>query len=264
MKHGCQALAIDEHRHEFVPTLWTKPAPDGVEIEQAWFAGAHADVGGGYVTRTLADIPLVWMARKAEQDGLKLDWSCLPDPNALQDLAPSHDSSSGLFSFDRFSPTFREVLQRPFAVSPFERLYAPLDNQGNRLRTIDEALHRSVVSRYGKSAPECVTDAAGLCNSETYAPKNLSPLFSTDGALVQERRLSIDPSSLGRRDAFRRQARTNSRRPARAKSLTVLFSEHNTDAVFGISEQSSVPKAARRTRLRVPERRRAADGAPAG
>jgi uncharacterized protein (DUF2235 family) len=190
MKHGCQALAIDEHRHEFVPTLWTEPAPDGVEIEQVWFAGAHADVGGGYVTRTLADVPLVWVAKKAEQDGLKLDWSCLPDPNALQDLAPSHDSSSGLFSFDLFSPTFREVLQRPFAVSEFERLYAPLDNQGNRLQTIDEALHRSVVSRYRKPAPLCVTDAAGLCKSETYQPKNLSPLFSTDGALVQGARIA--------------------------------------------------------------------------
>jgi uncharacterized protein (DUF2235 family) len=190
MKHGCQALAIDEHRHEFVPTLWTEPAPDGVEIEQVWFAGAHADVGGGYVTRTLADIPLVWMARKAEQDGLKLDWTCLPDPNALQDLAASHDSSSGLFSFDRFSPTFREVLQRPFPVSAFERLYAPLDNQGNRLQTIDEALHCSVVSRYGKSAPMCVTDANGLCNSETYEPKNLSPLFSKDGALAQGARVA--------------------------------------------------------------------------
>ena len=189
MKRGCHALAIDEHRHEFVPTLWTEPAPDGVKIEQVWFAGAHADVGGGYVTRELADIPLVWMAKKAEQDGLALDWGCLPDPDALQDLAASHDSSSGLFSFDRFSPTFREVLQKPCAVSPFERLYAPLDADGHPLQTINEALHRSVVSRYRKSAPVCVTDAAGICNSETYEPLNLSPLFSNDGALAEEVRV---------------------------------------------------------------------------
>jgi uncharacterized protein (DUF2235 family) len=50
VKHGCHALAIDEHRHDFIPTLWTGPAPAGVDIEQVWFAGAHADVGGGYVT----------------------------------------------------------------------------------------------------------------------------------------------------------------------------------------------------------------------
>ena len=46
-------------------------------------------------------------------------------------------------------------------------------------------MHRSVVSRYRESAPFCVTDAAGLCNSETYEPLNLSPLFSSDGALAE-------------------------------------------------------------------------------
>lgn len=78
IRSGCHALAIDEHRHDFVPTLWTGVPPTDVRIEQVWFAGAHADVGGGYVTRALADIPLVWMAEKAESDGLALDWSCLP------------------------------------------------------------------------------------------------------------------------------------------------------------------------------------------
>ena len=183
MEHGCHALATDEHRHDFVPTLWTEPAPRGVLIEQVWFAGAHADVGGGYVTRALADIPLVWMAKKAEHDGLALDWSCLPDPTASQDLAAAHDSSSGLFSFDRFSPTFREVLQKPFEVSAFERLYAPLDENGRRLATINEAVHRSVVARYGKPVAICTTDKTGICDTATYEPRNLSPLFSSAGAL---------------------------------------------------------------------------------
>ena len=58
IRHGCHALAIDEHRDQFVPTLWTGDALPGMTIEQTWFAGAHADVGGGYATRKLADIPL--------------------------------------------------------------------------------------------------------------------------------------------------------------------------------------------------------------
>lgn len=53
-----QALAIDEQRKSFEPTLWTKttsniaaassppPRPLG-EVEQRWFVGAHANVGGG-------------------------------------------------------------------------------------------------------------------------------------------------------------------------------------------------------------------------
>lgn len=185
VKHGCHALAIDEHRHDFVPTLWTEPAPVSVKIEQVWFAGAHEDVGGGYITRTLADIPLVWMAQKAEAEGLVLDWECLPVPGALQDLSATHNSSSGLFSFDRFSPTFRQVLQKPIEVSALERLYAPLDEKGRRLATINEAVHSSVVRRYLKSAAVCTTDPTGTCDMETYEPRNLSPLFSNAGALVR-------------------------------------------------------------------------------
>jgi uncharacterized protein (DUF2235 family) len=185
MEHGCHALAVDEHRYDFVPTLWTEPAPAGVFIEQVWFAGAHVDVGGGYVTRTLADIPLVWLARKAEADGLVLDWTCLPNPADLQNLAPSHDSSSGLFWVDRFSPTFREVLQKPFDVSAFERLYAPIDANGNRLQTINEKVHDSAVSRYRKSASVCLADAVGRCDSAVYQPLNLSRLFASDGTLAE-------------------------------------------------------------------------------
>jgi uncharacterized protein (DUF2235 family) len=185
MEHGCHALAVDEHRHDFVPTLWTEPAPAGVKIEQVWFAGAHSDVGGGYVTRTLADIPLVWMAKKAEADGLVLDWTCLPTSADLQNLAPSHDSSSGLFLVDRLRPTFREVLQKPFEVSVFQRLYAPLDANGNRLQTINERAHDSVVDRYRKSAAVCSVDAKGTCESAVYQPLNLSPLFASDGTLAE-------------------------------------------------------------------------------
>lgn len=94
VRHGYHALAIDEHREEFVPTLWTGVAPAGVATEQVWFAGAHADVGGGIVARKLADIPLLWMAKKAESHDLALDWSCLPNPGGLNPKAASHDSSA--------------------------------------------------------------------------------------------------------------------------------------------------------------------------
>jgi uncharacterized protein (DUF2235 family) len=185
MKHGCHALAVDEHRHDFAPTLWTGAAPTGVTIEQVWFAGAHSDVGGGYVTRALADIPLVWMAEKAQADGLVLDWDCLPDRATLENLSASHDSRSGLYLADRIRPTFREVMQRPFEVSLLERPYAPLDKNGRRLATINEAVHRSVVARYGKPAAICTADLKGAYDTATYEPRNLSPLFASDGALIE-------------------------------------------------------------------------------
>lgn len=183
VKRGCHALAIDEHRDEFVPTLWTGTPPEGVRIEQVWFTGAHADVGGGYVTRKLADIPLVWMANKAEEEGLALDWTCLPDPKGLDPKAPSHNSSAGFFLSDRLRPTYREVLEKPFHVSFYDRLYAPTDANGNRLPTINQKIHRSVVERFAKPASVCSVDSDGNCAQAVYLPANLSPFFGNYGSL---------------------------------------------------------------------------------
>jgi hypothetical protein len=66
-----QALAIDENRRDFTPTFCAGDIPPSITIQQVWFAGAHSDVGGGYKTRNLADIPLVWMARKPRRPALR-------------------------------------------------------------------------------------------------------------------------------------------------------------------------------------------------
>ena len=191
VKHGCHALAIDENRHDFVPTLWTGAVPEGCSIEQVWFAGVHADVGGGYVTRGLADIPLVWMAKKAEAAGLALDWGCLPDPATLDPAAPRHDSCSGWFVADRFRRTWREVAGSAPTNVPFnESLYVPRDERGGPLPTIGQAVHRSALRRHGGQAPLCTDDASGGCSQENYAPLNLQPFFDAAGqvraGLVEE------------------------------------------------------------------------------
>jgi len=177
VRHGCHALAIDEERDEFVPTLWTGAVPDGNRIEQVWFSGCHSDVGGGFVDRALADIPLVWMAKKAEADGLAIDWSVLPDPAILDPLASQHDPRQGWSVKDRLTPTFRCVCEEMFAVSPFEALYRPLGNDGKPLPTINEALHSSVVARFQKPAHFSDNDAPGKFATGTYQPRNLVPLF---------------------------------------------------------------------------------------
>jgi uncharacterized protein (DUF2235 family) len=177
-KHGYHAMAIDEFRDEFVPTLWTGEIPEGCHIEQVWFAGAHSDVGGGYADRGLADIPLVWMAKKAEGCGLALDWSVLPDPLKLDHSAPSHNSRHGFSIKDRWTPTFREVCQRPFKVDFYERLYRSSDADGQPLKTINEAIHSSVVERYGKDAQFSPGDKPPERSNVLYKPRNLSPLFN--------------------------------------------------------------------------------------
>jgi uncharacterized protein (DUF2235 family) len=72
------ALAIDEMRCEFPPTLWTSPPVPGQHLEQVWFCGVHGDVGGGQVddsedSGALCDIPLGWIMSKASALGLQID-----------------------------------------------------------------------------------------------------------------------------------------------------------------------------------------------
>lgn len=67
VKYGRQALAIDERRKDFEPTLW-QPRTDDT-IKQVWFPGVHADIGGGYPECGLSDVTLKWMID--EINGLK-------------------------------------------------------------------------------------------------------------------------------------------------------------------------------------------------
>jgi hypothetical protein len=96
VRFAYHALAIDEHREPFEPTLWKKQpnAPKEQELEQAWFPGVHCDVGGGYSERGLSDGALTWMSDRAARAGLAIDLTRIPkgDPTA-----PMHDSESLLF-----------------------------------------------------------------------------------------------------------------------------------------------------------------------
>ncbi len=87
VKHAYHAMALDEYRPEYDVCFWTtqdgKKKPAQVEVEQRWFIGAHADVGGGYGENSLTDISFAWMQHKAEKSGLLLT-HCLPNENAWQ------------------------------------------------------------------------------------------------------------------------------------------------------------------------------------
>ena len=70
------ALAIDEKREDFEPTIWT-PRP-GVDLKQVWFSGVHSDVGGSYPPDKhtgikASDTPLAWMIDEARSAGLEIE-----------------------------------------------------------------------------------------------------------------------------------------------------------------------------------------------
>jgi len=62
--HARHAVALDEMRGPFRPTLWADPAP-GQDVRQVWFPGDHCDVGGGHAEKQLSDTALEWMTREA-------------------------------------------------------------------------------------------------------------------------------------------------------------------------------------------------------
>jgi uncharacterized protein (DUF2235 family) len=72
IEHAYHAVAIDEQREDYQVTLWEAAHPVGTrEVEQRWFPGAHANVGGGYQDDLLPDPPLKWIAEKGLALGLE-------------------------------------------------------------------------------------------------------------------------------------------------------------------------------------------------
>jgi uncharacterized protein (DUF2235 family) len=95
-EHAYQALATDEQRKPFEPSVWTRPATWKGHLEQAWFAGVHSNVGGSYTPDGLANVALHWMVANAEKHGLACDGRFLrhyvPCFNAVL-----HNSMSGKY-----------------------------------------------------------------------------------------------------------------------------------------------------------------------
>lgn len=63
IEYAFQALALDEHRRSYTPTIWEKPSGQQWPrvLKQCWFPGVHADVGGSYTDADLSNLTLAWM-----------------------------------------------------------------------------------------------------------------------------------------------------------------------------------------------------------
>jgi uncharacterized protein (DUF2235 family) len=92
VQNAAHATAIDEFRVDYQVTLWAPVVKPDQDVEQRWFIGAHADVGGGYESRLLSDITLAWMQRKAAAAGLAIDPSEIPAVAQANWLYPPTDS----------------------------------------------------------------------------------------------------------------------------------------------------------------------------
>jgi uncharacterized protein (DUF2235 family) len=158
--HAYHALAIDEHRAAFAPTLWTKSTPKQGEtyaprsidhVEQRWFVGAHANVGGGYENDLLAQIPLKWLMDKAIARGLQFKDKVVIDGN--ENTCPIHDSlaemAHGIYEVLTFGQHYYRIIGSE-----------PVDTGDAVTTTINETIDATVFERWR-------TDG-------TYRPKKLS------------------------------------------------------------------------------------------
>jgi hypothetical protein len=115
VRFAYQALAIDEERPPYAPTLWTAdgPRPPDQLLEQVWFAGVHSEVGGGTDDCGLSDIPFLWMAEKAQAAGITVREGWLQTGSPDLDVAapapnyagPLRQSRHGVW--DRIHPLHR-------------------------------------------------------------------------------------------------------------------------------------------------------------
>lgn len=148
IQNACHALALDERRKPFRPSLWSRPAGWTGRLEQVWFPGVHSNVGGGYSPDGLANEALHWMVEKAERLGVEFDAKFLA----------------------RYTPCFNSVLND--SMSAMYRVMG-----GPHVRPVgaqaggEERVHQSAIDR--RDLPAC-----------GYAPENLSEFLSGPGAAL--------------------------------------------------------------------------------
>jgi uncharacterized protein (DUF2235 family) len=181
------AIAIDEHREAFAPTLWRKTVTDGADtypdrpltdVEQRWFVGAHADVGGGYPNGLLAQIPLQWLIGKAKVHGL--EFKSIPTIDGEQTKAGIHDSfgemAGGFYQLCKlFQPYYRPI-----------GAAAIVDGNQNTT-TINETIDASVFDRWQSDDRYRPSNLVDWGKRNKVDPRDVKgAVFAHGGAAIRE------------------------------------------------------------------------------
>jgi len=150
VKFARHALAIDEKRVDFEPTVWQPRT--GVDLKQVWFCGVHADIGGSYPPdkngQSIADIALGWMMDQAVSADLTLE------PHLKAGL--SDDKGARLHESRRKLFRFKSSLHRP------------IEREGISMR-----IHPSVRTRYESDASYRPPELEKLVNSKGWSQMNV-------------------------------------------------------------------------------------------
>lgn len=160
VQHACHALAIDERRAPFAPTLFFQKPEErkaGQKVEQRWFPGVHSDVGGGYEDRGLSDLTLEWLLERAGSAGLKVDLSVRTlIPTRANHRGELHSSKKGFYKVTK-------GIDRPIGLGPKD----PAKPDGAQQEDPTQSVDASVLRRWDEDA--------------TYRPPRLREYFRRTG-----------------------------------------------------------------------------------
>jgi uncharacterized protein (DUF2235 family) len=171
VENAVQALAVDERRGPYTPTLWTQAADAaalaGQHVLQVWFPGVHSDIGGGYGDKGIGNITWDFMMRQAARRGLVLDPAQPTPPLDLEPLPAQHES---------FDDTWKTLSAKLKLVPEGVRLVGPkvVRPNGEALLAAGEVrLHPSLVSRFGKRCTTILSETEDLRHEGDYLPPNV-------------------------------------------------------------------------------------------
>ncbi|PSR94237.1 hypothetical protein BD289DRAFT_465956 [Coniella lustricola] len=75
IEHAFHALALDEPRPPFSPSIWERAASNKgfTDLRQVWFPGNHGNIGGGWPDQGIANMSMAWMMDQLTTVGVEFD-----------------------------------------------------------------------------------------------------------------------------------------------------------------------------------------------
>lgn len=119
---ACHAVSIDDKRKTFHPEMWDESQDGDDRIEQVWFSGVHANVGGGYPKQGMSLVSLAWMMKKAHAGGKGIDFN-QHDMAYYTNHGDVHDklydSRAGLAIYYPYAPRDIYKICREYGITPY-------------------------------------------------------------------------------------------------------------------------------------------------
>lgn len=184
VKNARHAVAIDEVRASFTPTLWDNIEGRTDTVKQVWFPGCHSDVGGGYPETGLSDIALDWMLNEAISLGLKCDEAVIaqvkPDP-----MGVLHNS---------LNKTFRKFQTRPRSLPLLHKdnpnVHSSVLDRQKTTSIIHGPYRRTITLAPGESHSFKVFSAHHWSKSDLYLEEGVTYHFKATGTWQDNKTIS--------------------------------------------------------------------------